>query len=265
MKLLRKIFTVLSLCFVLLTSSSCAAKMFEEEINVVFMYEEEIIANDTVTQFKNIKSPTLSDAYIPDGYKFFGWTPYDPDEVFATDENFKEKYIGAGKMVHWADVEEHVVNTTVVLKALMIDKADIPVEYHYVVIAWYDKVGTSGLDQDLANKFKDELIAYLRKEGVSEDKIATVVVRGYSGNVGTSCGNIMEDGDVDIMLGWGSLSNVTTTGGMKESMIYDTVTPYVIGDHTARTIHLLTQEEEPLKVYEWLKSDECRKIFAPTE
>ena len=25
------------------------------------------------------------------------------------------------------------------------------------------------------------------------------------------------------------------------------------------------QEEEPLKVYEWLKSDECRKIFAPTE
>ena len=96
--MIKRILVCLITIFVLFTSS-CVVKAFEEEINVVFMYEDEIVGYDTVTQFKNIKSPELSEAYIPDGYKFFGWTAYNPDSVKATDENFKEKYIGAGKMV----------------------------------------------------------------------------------------------------------------------------------------------------------------------
>ena len=90
MKFIKRFFVVLISIFLLSIDTSCFAKAFEEEINVVFMYEDEFIGSDTVTQFKNIKSPELSDAYIPDGYKFFGWTPYDPDTVKATDENFKE-------------------------------------------------------------------------------------------------------------------------------------------------------------------------------
>ena len=125
MKILRKILLLMSFLFVIMTNASCAAKVFEKEINVVFMYEDEFISSDTVTQFKNIKSPELSDAYIPDGYKFFGWTPYDPDSVKATDENFKEKYIGAGKMVHWADVANYVKGETVILRSLMIDKNEM--------------------------------------------------------------------------------------------------------------------------------------------
>lgn len=260
MKFLRKILAILSLCFILLVNSSCAFKAFEEEINVVFMYEDEFISTDTVTQFKNIQSPTLAEAYIPDGYKFFGWTPYNPDEVRATDENFKEKYIGAGKMVHWADVEEYAVNSTVILKSLMIDKAEIPQEYHYVVIAWYDKVATSGLDQKLMDTFEAAFIAHLRASNVSEEDIATVVIRGYTGNVGTTCGQIMEDDDVDIMLGWSSLNNVTTTGGMDPASIYETVTDYAVGTHN-RTLHRLSDEPNTLSVFAWLQSEECRNIF----
>ena len=126
--MIKRFLIVLISFFMLITNTSCAAKAFEEEINVVFMYEGEYVGHDTVTQFKNIKAPTLPDSYIPDGYKFFGWTPYAPETVKATDENFKEKYIGANKMVHWADVEEHAVNTTVVLHSLMIDKEEIPEE-----------------------------------------------------------------------------------------------------------------------------------------
>ena len=71
----------------------------------------------------------------------------------------------------------------------------------------------------------------------------------------------MEDEDVDIMFGWGSSSNVINTGGMQESMLKETVTPYVIGSHPTRTIHRLTEKETAIFVCEWLKSDECRAIF----
>ena len=261
MKILRKILLLMSFLFVIMTNASCAAKVFEKEINVVFMYEDEFISSDTVTQFKNIKSPELSDAYIPDGYKFFGWTPYDPDSVKATDENFKEKYIGAGKMVHWADVANYVKGETVILRSLMIDKNEIPKEYHYVVIAGYDKVATSGIDANLMATFEEKLFTYLRSINVSEEDLATIVIRGYTGNVGTTCGQIMEDDDVDIMLGWGSADNVTSTGGMDPAMLLETVTGFAVGAKN-RTLHRLTENERVLTVMEWLKSDECRAIFA---
>lgn len=253
----------LLLCIIALLSiftlTSCAAKAFEKEYNVVFMYEDEIISNDTVTQFKNINSPTLPDAYIPDGYKFFGWTPYDPNDVKATDQNFKKKYIGAGKMVHYADICDHVKNSTVVLKALMIDKAEIPVEYHYVVIAWYNKPATSGIDETMMGKLETSLLNYLKANGVSDKDIASIVIRGYTGNVGTTCGLIMEDGDVDIMLGWGSKDNVTTTGGMKDEMLHETVS-FKVGEKN-RTIHRLTDKDTAQLVFAWLQSEECTKIF----
>lgn len=254
-KLLLCIIAILSI----FTLTSCAAKVFEKEINVVFMYEDEIISNDTVSQFKNAKSPTLPDAYIPDGYKFFGWTVYNPDNVKATDENFKDKYIGQGKMVHYADICNHVENTTVILKALMIDKEEIPVEYHYVVIAWYNKPATSGVDEILMKKLETALVNYLKQNGVSDEDIESIVIRGYTGNVGTTCGAIMEDGDVDIMFAWGSKDNVMNTGGMKEEMLLETV-DFNVGSKS-RTLHRLTEKETAKLVFTWLQSDECRNIF----
>lgn len=260
MKLIRKLLLVLSFIFITLTNSACAAKMFETEINVVFMYEDELISTGSVHQFENLKTPELGKAYIPDGYEFFGWTPYDPNTVFATDEDFNEKYIGDGKMVHYSDVVDHVVGDTVVLKALLIDETTIPEVYHYAVIAWYNKPATSGVDEDMMKELEEKLFAYLRSINVSEEDLATIVIRGYTGNVGPTCGKIMDDRDVDIMLGWGSKSNVTSTGGMPEEMILETITEYKVGEKN-RTLHLLTQDPGVLVVYEWLQSEECRAIF----
>ena len=261
MKFIKRFFVVLVAFFMLATNTSCFAKAFEEEINVVFMYEDEYISHDTVTQFKNIKCPELSEAYIPDGYKFFGWTPYNPDTVKATDENFKDKYIGAGKMVHWADVEEHKENSTVILKALMIDKNEIPKVYHYVVIAWYDKVATSGLDQAKMDVFQDALFTHLRSINVTEEDLNSIVIRGYTGNVGTTCGQIMEDDDVDLMFGWSSIDNVTSTGGMDPNSLLETITEYKVGEKN-RTIHRLSDKETAITVLDWMKSDACRNLFA---
>lgn len=260
MKFIKRFFMVLISVFLLTVNTSCFAKAFEEEINVVFMYEDEYIAHDTVTQFKNIKCPELSDAYIPDGYKFFGWTPYNPDTVKATDENFKDKYIGAGKMVHWSDVEEHKENSTVILRALMIDKEEIPKVYHYVVIAWYDKVATSGLDQAKMDIFQEALFTHLRSINVSEEDLNSIVIRPYTGNVGTTCGQIMEDDDVDLMFGWSSIDNVTSTGGMDPNDLLETITEYKVGEKN-RTIHRLTDKATAITVLDWMKSDPCRNLF----
>lgn len=255
----NKVLLIVMAVLTLLLTTSCAAKAFEKEINVVFVYEDELIGSETITQFKNAKTPTLDDAYIPDGYKFFGWTPIDLNKVKATNENFQDEYIGAGKMVHYADVIDYVKNETVVCRALMIDKAEIPTVYHYNVIAWYNKPATSGIDEALMSKFETALLAYLRTAGVSEEDLATIVIRGYTGNVGTSCGQIMQDEDVDIMLGWGSKDNVTSTGGMKAEMLLETAS-FPVGSKS-RTIHKLTDKESTNLIFTWLQSDECKKIF----
>ena len=261
MKFIKKIFITLISIFILATNTSCVAKAFEDEINVVFMYEGEYIAHDTVTQFKNIKCPELDEAYIPDGYKFFGWTPLDPNTVKATDENFEEEYISAGSMVHWSDIQEYKNNSTVILNALMIDKAEIPQVYHYVVIAWYNKPATSGLDENNMATFENSLKTHLRSNGVSEEDINTIVVRGYTGNVGTSCGQIMKDEDVDIMFGWSSVNNVVNVGGMKETMLLDQVLDFQVGTEHTRSIFRLTEKETAVSVFDWMKSDACRNLF----
>ena len=263
MKIKKIILSILLLIAFPFSLASCFAGVFEEEINVVFMYEDELISSDTVTQFKNIKAPSLTEAYIPDGYKFFGWTPLNPEDVYPTDVNFKDEYIGPEKMLHWSDIEKHKDNKTVVCKALIINKEEIPKEYHYVVIAWYDKVATSGLDEAKIKVFADALKEYLKGEGVSDNDINTIVIRGYSGNVGPSCGSIMEDGDIDIMFGWGNNDNVINTGGMKEEMLHESVTFDITysGAVKTRYVHRLTDSETVIKVMEWMKSDKCKSLF----
>lgn len=259
--MIKKVFYLTISILMVLTMSSCIAKSFEKELNIVFMYEGEYVSSGTITQFKNIKTPELSEAYIPDGYKFFGWTPLDPNTVKATDPDFDNKYIGDGKMLHWSDVNEYASNSTVICHALMIDKDEIPVPYHYVVIAWYDKVATSGLDSNLMSTFQNSLFAYLRSQGVTEEDINTIVIRGYTGNVGTSCGQIMDDEDVDIMFGWSSISNVTSTGGMSEEMLLEAETSFSVGAKT-RSVYRLSEKDTAKLVFNWMKTEECRNIFA---
>ena len=65
-------------------------KSLEEELNVVFECEGEFIDSGVVTQFKNIKSPDLKASYIPDGYRFLGWTCYQENQLDLTNAtNFK--------------------------------------------------------------------------------------------------------------------------------------------------------------------------------
>ena len=161
---------ILALGFVGLTG--CLPQAVEEEFNIVFVNEGEIIATGKINQFTNIKTPTIAEGYIPYGYKFLGWTPYDLDEIDTSSvEAFKKMYIGAGKMLHYSDVKGFEDNFTVVMQALMMDSEDIPKEYHYVVIAWYDKEATSGITSAEIQEMTSKLNAYLRSVDVSEEDL----------------------------------------------------------------------------------------------
>ena len=263
-KILSLLFLLPIICLSVFGLSACIPDWFEEELSVVFMNEGEVVGTGSVTQYKNVKTPEISDAYVPDGYRFYGWTVYNPDAVDPASPDFKSTYVGGGKMLHYMDVKGHENSEKeVVLSALIIDKSLVPKEYHYAVVAWYDKESTSGITSIEIETLNSRLAAYLGAEGVSEEDIATIVIRGYTGNVGPSCGQIMADEDVDIMLGWGSVSNVTSTGGMPESMLLESKVYSVTynGAIKNRYIHRLTESESVLKVWDWLQSDDCTSIF----
>lgn len=261
----KKIFLVLLgvACSVSMLSG-CAAKALEREINVVFMNEGQIVDNGTVTQFKNIKSPTISDAYVPTDYRFLGWTCYTLEQLdFSDATHFKTQYIGGGRMVHYMDVVNFAVNQTVVCEALILHKDDIPKDYHYSVVAWYDKAGTSGLTTDKMATFENMTRTYLLSEGVSEEEVNTLVFRPYAGNVGPTTGQILYDDDVDIMLGWGSVDNITTTGSIPLEMIQESVELPVLYDGTVknRWIHRISENAGGIKVMEYLTSDTAKNFF----
>lgn len=262
---LRKIITLAlgtacSLAFV----SGCAAGMFEEEINVVFMNEGEVIDSGTVTQFQNYQSPTISDAYIPTNYKFLGWTPYSFDQLdLSSASALKNQYIAGGRMVHYKEAKPHAVNGTTTYNALILHKDEIPQEYHYAVVAWYDKAGTSGITADNMEWVNEHLISYLANDGVSKEDLDTVVVRGYSGNVGPSTGQILFDGDVDVMFGWGSVDNITTTGSIPVESIEESVPFSLIynGETKNRYVHRISQKEGAIKVMNFFASEEVTSYF----
>ncbi|MGM9813336.1 MAG: hypothetical protein ACI32C_00270 [Candidatus Enteromonas sp.] len=248
--------------------SSCAAKALEREINVVFRNEGEILDQGTVTQFKNVKSPVVGDAYIPTDYRFLGWTAYTLEELdYGSVENFRTQYIGGGRMVHYMDLYPFAKDSsTVVLDALILHKDDIPREYHYAVLAWYDKAGTSGLTPEMMETYSSMTSDYLTSEGVSEEDVNSVVFRGYAGNVGPTTGQILYDGDVDIMLGWGSVSNITTTGSIPEDSILESVEFPILyqGAIKNRYIHRLTDNPGAIKLMDYLKSEASADFFNPT-
>ena len=253
-------------CGATLLSGCNIVNSFEEELNVVFMAQGDFIGSGKVTQFKNIKTPTISDAYIPDDdYRFLGWTCYEQNQLdLRSPTNFKKQYIRPGAMLHYMDVQSFKENKTVTCKALIMHKDDIPKDYHYAVVAWYDKVATSGLDQTKMDTIEGMLKEYLTSEGVSEEDQNTIVFRGYTGNVGASTGAIMNDDDVDLMFGWAA--NISSTGVIPADAVLETAT-FTVPDVSTpeRYIHRLSDSAGCLKVMEYLKSDAVKNYLNPQQ
>ena len=123
-----------------------------------------------------------------------------------------------------------------------------------LVIAWYAKSSTSGIEQSDMDAFEAKLHEYLEDEGYDPAEM-DILIRGYEGSVGDSCAAIQSDGDVDIMVGWSNNKNLTETGGFVEGQDFlENVGGITIGEkerYTARK----TDTELARLVYIWIQNE----------
>lgn len=234
------ILIAIATCLAVLSGCSFV-KVFEKDVQVVLRNGEEYVGTYTVNIFNNAVVPEPTKA----GYKFAGWSPKE-DWTGGTDsEDLLSENTG---LIRYDDVKDYVAgeNQSVTLYAAYtaIPKRDL-------VIAWYNKETTSGINQATMDEFKTALFEFLTSKGYKPDTMS-IDIRGYEGDVGTSCGAIMKDGDVDIMVGWANSNNLTNTGGMTEGVDFlENIGNIKIGSKE-RYIARKTDTELCNLVYDWI-------------
>lgn len=123
-----------------------------------------------------------------------------------------------------------------------------------LVIGWYSKEGTSGLNKQMITAFETALKEYLTAQGYNLDGYAILIRDLGNGNVASVQDIVTAKKDFDILLGMKaiSLDGIEIKGEQKD---------VVMGAKTDRRIHLLSDSEIAKFVFEWLKTDDARNLF----
>ena len=231
---------------ILLAFAGCSRKVVaEKDIQVALEVEGTLKGSVTVNEFNNA---ILEEPVSAEGRPFKGWTLQESWDESDTDN---VKYIPNRGLVRYNDVKDSVKgdSRSVVLRAVFGAAARKD-----LVIAWYNKESTSGLNQGHMDAFLEKLKAYLRSEGNDPDKMS-IAIRGYEGGVADTCAAISKDGDVDIMVGWSSTGNLTGTGGWTEGKDFlENVGGVTIGAK-ARYTARISDTDLSKKVYAWIQNE----------
>lgn len=229
------------MCMGAFSACSLTGKL-EKDVQVYLETSDGLLGPYTVNAFNNAIVPAQE---APRGKKQLGWTD---------DKNWNEKDIknvsvseNVG-LIRYDDVKNYAKKGKVTLYPVFGE-----ITRHDIAIAWYDKKKTSGLNQSVMDKFEDDLKAYLTEQGMNPAEM-DIVIRGYAGNVGPSCGNIMNDSDIDIMIGWAGRSNIEGTGGLKagEDFLQNYGNITLTGAEKARYAARLGDTDLVKQVYNWI-------------
>lgn len=238
--------TLLVAVMCLLTLSACSVVAgLENDVNITLNVNGNALdGNYVVNTFNNAIVPVPE---APKGDVFLGWTA-DKD---WQNKDIADVALSQNKgLIRYDDVKNYAVDGKITLYAVFGVQPR-----HDIAVAWYDKEKTSGLNQGVMDEFLTALKAFLTTQGYTPDSM-DIVVRGYAGNVGPTCGAIMDDGDIDIMVGWAAASNIEGTGGMKRGV--DFLQNYgnikLTGASKARYTAKLSDSEVVNKVYQWILS-----------
>ena len=236
-KYLIAAFIAMMTCLAVL--SGCAAvKGLERDVQVILENDGEYVGTYTVNQFNNAVVPEME----KEDLMFRGWSVLE-DWTEEDGDYYLTENTG---LIRYDDIKDFVVGDSL---SITLYAAYAPIPARDLVIAWYDKETTSGLNQSYMDSFKTQLYAYLTSQGYSPESM-DIVIRGYSGDVGTTCSEIMKDSDVDIMVGWSS--NIDTTGGMTEGADFIMNVGGVSIGTAERYAALLTNTELSKLVYTWI-------------
>lgn len=238
--------TLLVAVMCLLTLSACSVVAgLENDVNITLNVNGNALdGNYVVNTFNNAIVPVPE---APKGDVFLGWTA---DKDWQS-KDIADVALSQNKgLIRYDDVKDYAVDGKITLYAVFGVQPR-----HDIAVAWYDKEKTSGLNQGVMDEFLTALKAFLTTQGYTPDSM-DIVVRGYAGNVGPTCGAIMDDGDIDIMVGWAAASNIEGTGGMTRGV--DFLQNYgnikLTGASKARYTAKLSDSEVANKVYQWILS-----------
>ena len=211
---------------------------------------------NAVTELKDSTTIiTIPNITIADDKEFKGWATTEDGEVALN------KAIDAELTYDNVKSLINVGDTTLDLYPVIGDKSEKTERVHYVKVAWYDNTA-SGLNADIIAEIKTALETFLSDEGVSSEDIASIEFKAYSGKVGPSTDDINSDKDVDIMIGWGSTDNITTTGHINASSIEESISGYTMGTAT-RWLHVLSSDESVVKAMEFFRTADLENFKAP--
>ncbi len=219
-------------------------KSLEKSIDVTFVGGDPFTTAH-VTTFSNGLTPGYGGTVTIDE-KLFGWTPL--DEVHYSDPNFDKEYVPHNGIVRYDDIKDYAVDGKVTLKPCIINRSEIP--HYYLVVGWYAKTATSGLDQKRIDKWTVDLKNFLQTDvGATDEEINNIAIRAYNGDVASMGGKINADGDVDVLVGVGN--NINSTGNVSIKEKQGNIPMGGITRYIAR----LTDFPVSISVYEWLKTE----------
>ena len=121
-----------------------------------------------------------------------------------------------------------------------------------LVIGWYSKEATSGLNNQMMTAFESALKEYLVAQGYNLNEYAILIRDLGNGNVASVQDIVNAKKDFDILLGMKAIDGIE---------IKDVQNDVKMGAKNDRRIHLLSDSEIAKLVFEWLKTDEARNLF----
>lgn len=213
---------------------TAGCSLFDENVTVVLNNRGEIQNTYTISLFKNAVLADIDTDHVigvteveeegvmvTKDVEFLGWHP-DPSA-----ENGMYKAHGLARYVELTD---YIHDGVVILYAIYGVKV---IEKHDVIIAWYGQA-VAGLTDDIMDNYVTALTNWL------EDDLKLIgldiAFRKYTGDVATSCTEIMADGGADILIGWGG--NLTSLGGIPTIERQDGI---AMGNRTGRYVDLIRE------------------------
>lgn len=191
------------MCLAVLSGCSFA-KALEKDLQVILEVNGEYYDSYTVNIFNNavVPEPETEDRKI-----FKGWT---------LEENWQEKAIEEVALlentglIRYDDIKDHVKGdrASVTVYAVFAD----PIAYD-LVIGWYSKTSTSGLDQGIMDSFETAMYTYLDSKGHTTASMLIEIRDLGVGGVADIGAIVNKDGDIDLIFGMGN--NITSTGGIE--------------------------------------------------
>ena len=139
---------------------------------------------------------------------------------------------------------------------------------YYLVIMWYGKTTTSGIDEALAKHFYHNIRAYLIDKGITQTQLDSISFRVTNGDkVANVAEDVAKDGDIDLLFGCGNTiggaledANVTIyerTNGISE---LGNEVGFVINGKEKRNHCLLSENQVAKDLYDYVCTAEGHKM-----